>query len=388
MVAYRPFFLVGLLQLLVAMALWGHWLAARLGAPAPAIALPPAWWHAGALLYGSFSFFVMGFTLTATPNWLGERPLPWRRYALPWAAMTVGVLLADVAAFTHAPRWNGLAWSIHWLGWAGAAWLAWRIVWASRHPGKRHFYMAIAVIVGGLFGELCHLVNFFLLSAELARLAKESALWLFLTPTFFSISHRVVPFFTRLAKGEALPQPLWQLPAFTLSCWGLFAARLAEATPSIALLDAALLAQALLLICQWRCWRHLGEPLIGVHHLAMLWLPVALALMLAQDLGAALGLAPLHALVVGHFGTMLLGMAARVTVAHGGGPLRFPPLLVGVFFFYQLSPLLRLAADLPLIPPLIAAWFHLAAAAVWLLAWLTWAMLLLPRLIIAPRDRK
>ncbi|MCX7896281.1 MAG: NnrS family protein [Rhodocyclaceae bacterium] len=378
MIAYRPYFLIAACQLLLAMGIWFYWLLGRgWGIPLPD-GLPPAWWHAGALLYGVFPLFVMGFTLTATPNWLGENPVPPRRYGPALALMTIGAFLAQLSFFLgrNTAIWG---WAFHGLGWAWATGTVYGVVRESRHPGKRHFYLAIAVIVAGLIGEGLYGASLLWLSAPLATAAREAALWLFLLPTFFSISHRMVPFFTRLAVGgRLLPQPMWLLPAFTLACWGRFFAFFAEAPIILALCDALLFAMAFGLIVAWRCLHQIGHPLVGVHHLAMLWLPVAMAFYGFQDLVGGVGWAPLHALTVGYFGTMLLGMSARVVIAHGGGPLVFPAGLRTTFALFQLSPLMRLFAESPLASFALSSALQAMAAAVWLGAWLSWVGFLSP----------
>ena len=70
---HRLFFLAGAIQSMLALLLWTSLLAGRLLGHAPALPMPPAWLHAWLLLFGMFPFFVTGFTLTAIPNWLGER---------------------------------------------------------------------------------------------------------------------------------------------------------------------------------------------------------------------------------------------------------------------------------------------------------------------------
>lgn len=377
---YRLFFLAGALQAVLTVLLWSALLAGRLLGFAPALALPPGWLHGGLMLFGLFPFFVTGFTLTAVPNWLGESGVPRHNWLRAFWPMAAG------AALIYPGLWLGrdvlfLAFALHWTGWAMATLAATRLIRASRHPGKRHFYMAIAVIVCGLVAEVAFAANLLLFDPELNALAISAALWLFLVPTFFSISHRVVPAFTRMAlPGIALYQPLWMLPAMTAACLAHFMLEVAGLPGWLWLTDLPLLALATLLSVRWHSRRHARHPLIGIHHLSFAWLPLALGLYVAQSLGVPLGLAPLHALAAGYFGSMLLGMAARVVVAHGGGPIEFPPALRLAFLVYQAVPLLRILAELPGIAPAQAHLIHVAAALLWVACWGIWLRLLLPLL--------
>src|SRR5690606_15735205 len=77
----------------------------------------------------------------------------------------------------------------------------------------------------------------------------------------------------------------------------------------------------------WQPWKAMRPGLLAVLHLAFAWLPVAFVLYVVQDLiyaiggSAALGRAPLHALGIGFFGSMLVAMVTRVTQGHSGRPL-------------------------------------------------------------------
>ena len=77
----------------------------------------------------------------------------------------------------------------------------------------------------------------------------------------------------------------------------------------------------------WQPWKARRPGLLAALHLAFAWLPVAFALFSAQSLidflghGFLLGRAPVHALAIGFFGSMLVAMVTRVTQGHAGRPL-------------------------------------------------------------------
>jgi uncharacterized protein involved in response to NO len=359
---YRLFFLAGALQALLTMLVWIALLAGRLLDHAPALPLPPGWLHGWLMFFGLFPFFVTGFTLTAVPNWLGERGVARAIYLRAFWPMAAGALLF------YPALWLGssvlvAAIALHWTGWALATLAATRLIMQSRHPGKRHFYMAIAVIVCGLLAEIVFAASLLQLDAPGYAIARSAALWLFLVPTFFSISHRVVPAFTRMALPDTQPyQPLWMLPAMTFACLGHFLLEVAALPGWLWLADLPLLAMAVLLSRRWNV-RNIRHPLVGIHHLSFAWLSVALALYIAQS-----------------FGSMLLGMAARVVVAHAGGPIEFPRALRNAFLIYQAVPLLRILADLPGIPAAVAHLLFITAGLLWVVCWGVWLRRLLPLL--------
>jgi len=121
-----------------------------------------------------------------------------------------------------------------------------------------------------------------------------------------------------------------------------------------------------------------------VLHVGFAWLGIAMLLFAVQSLalfvsgGTAFiwGLAPLHALTVGCFATLLIGMGTRVTLGHSGLPIKVDTLVKLMFVGMQLAALLRVLADM--LPVQAMHWLHLSAAAVWLACFVSWTSRYLP----------
>lgn len=116
--------------------------------------------------------------------------------------------------------------------------------------------------------------------------------------------------------------------------------------------------------------------LLFVLHWGFAWLPVAFALYAAQSAWFAwsgefaFGRAPVHALTVGFFGSLLVAMVTRVTQGHSGRPLEMGSIPWLCFWLLQGVVLLRIAAEaLPNAP----LWLALSAAG-WVLAFLPWVL--------------
>jgi uncharacterized protein involved in response to NO len=143
------------------------------------------------------------------------------------------------------------------------------------------------------------------------------------------------------------------------------------------LVDVA--GSALLFFVAWR-WgvvQSLHNRLLAMLHLGFLWLGIAFALYawntavaLAGIERATLGLAPLHALTMGFFGTVTLAMVTRVTAGHGGRQLVADNLTWSLFWTLQAAVLVRVLVDAL---PAQASWLTLAAIVLWCAALLPWA---------------
>jgi uncharacterized protein involved in response to NO len=88
------------------------------------------------------------------------------------------------------------------------------------------------------------------------------------------------------------------------------------------------------------------------------------------DLGLRLGRAPLHALAVGFFGTMLVAMVTRVTAGHSGRPLLLGRVAAFAFIGMQGVALARVLAEWMPDPTL---WWR-ATALAWVLVFLPWVL--------------
>lgn len=116
----------------------------------------------------------------------------------------------------------------------------------------------------------------------------------------------------------------------------------------------------------------------AVLHIGFLWLGIAALLYVIQSASQFitgipwLGLAPLHALTIGYFSTIVLGMATRVTLGHSGRALVADRITWWLFMGFQAAVVLRVAGDIWTGWPM-AIWHpHLLAGLVWLVCFGSW----------------
>ena len=197
-----------------------------------------------------------------------------------------------------------------------------------------------------------------------------------LVPVYSTVAHRMFPFFAgNVVAGYAPWRPMWLLAA----SWPLWLAHvaleLAHLHRWLWLVDLPLLALSALTL--WKWWPRGPAPaLLRVLFVGYGWLPVAMALYAGQSLWLfatgefALGRAPVHALSVGFFGSLLVAMVTRVTQGHSGRPLELGTIPAAVFIGMQGVALLRVGAELAANP---LPWF-VASGAGWLLVFAPWVL--------------
>jgi uncharacterized protein involved in response to NO len=376
---HRMFFATGLGWLLA----WAAWWAALLAARAAGVgglepARPALLIHGATALFLAFVPFMYGFLLTVYPRWM-PAPEPGRG-AMLWA---FGLVNAGNLLF-FAGLWAPLAWSV--AGWllvmAALAVITATLLRMLLRAGTRvaHAHTVLAGTIAGLLGML--LFALALISGDFTAwpLVRGLGLWGLLLVVYFSVCHRMIPFFSsRVVPGYMAWRPDWILYLFV----GLALARaLLETAPTLAWLATVPMAGiALACALRWRPRARSEARLLHVLHISFAWLPIGLALAAAADLAFALGTpgllgrAPLHALGLGFMGGMLVAMVTRVTLGHSGRPLALDRLTWRLFLAVQAAAGLRVAAEFL---PHAAAWLSLLAALVWLAALLCWAVLNLP----------
>ncbi|MBL8340098.1 MAG: NnrS family protein [Rubrivivax sp.] len=383
---HRLAFFAGAVLMAFSALWWAAALLARQMAVAWAWAVPPAAAHGLVMALAFMPMFMLGFLFTAGPRWLGQPEQPARRLLAPVAMMCAGWSVALPGFHWHA-GWAAAGLAGVTLGWLLALARFTHLVRTSRVPDRAHARRI--VVAAGLGGVAMTAATFGLVldGPGLVRAAAHGALWAFVAPVFAIVAHRMIPFFT----ASVLPtvtawRPSWLLDVMLATLWFTALVEVAQALwwplpAAVHGLAAAVQAPAAVLLLwlalRWGLVQSLRIRLLAMLHGGFLWLGVAIALAAASHLraallgeGAALGLAPLHALTMGYLGATLFAMVTRVVAGHSGRPLVADNIAWALYWGLQLAVLLRLVAALgPQLPAGVLA----AAALAWAAACAGWA---------------
>ncbi|RAP55694.1 NnrS family protein [Oleiagrimonas sp. MCCC 1A03011] len=375
---HRPLFLAGCIAVLTGMTWWtmelGTFYHAWPSWPQPTI--PPLWGHAVLMQYGLFPLFMFGFLMTTFPRWMTGPQVPRWRYLGVGGCVLGGYVVSHVGLL-HLPMLLRAGMVLMLLGYLlGVGTLA-GVLKAATERNRHGWSCLTAFTIGTLGLMLFEGWLFGLLPASAAQLSVQIGTFGFLLPMYFTVCHRMLPFFSRHCSPN---YRMWR-PAFSLPLmWMLLLVRTVlawrEAQAALAWVDIPLALLFLVHALAWQPWRARGPGLLVVLHLAFAWLPVAFVLFSAQDLVYALqgryilGLAPLHALTIGFFGSMLVAMVTRVTQGHSGRPLQMNAVAWTCFGVLQLVALARIRAELG---DSRGLWL-LAASVGWLVAFMPWVI--------------
>ena len=178
------------------------------GWPQPTV--PPGWGHATLMQYGLFPTFMFGFLLTVFPRWLGRPALTRMRY-LPVAAPVLGgYVLANVGLLGTALTAGRAV--------VDAARLLCRhldagAVLLASSEGNDHARSCLLAVVVGTLGLIAFVALLFGAPGECATLAIKLGTFGLLLPIYFSVTHRMLPFFSgNVIAGYRMTRPRWSLP--------------------------------------------------------------------------------------------------------------------------------------------------------------------------------
>ena len=373
---HRLLFLVGATNVLAAMSWWTAWLiAARWGGvPLPQPPVPAGWMHAIIMQYQVLPSFVFGFLLTVFPRWLAQRHYEARHY-LPVGAGLLGGQILTLAGLGGSLVLLRAGAALTLVGWLVGLTLLLRALLATREP-VWHALSCVTALGFGLVGLCCYALLLAHLDGQVAFVAIKFGGISMLLPIYFTVCHRMVPFFTNIVvRGYRIVRPMWALGA----AWALILAHLTMEMghdyAHLWLADAPFAALGAGLLAAW--WpRGAMPPILRVLYLGFAWLPIAFALFTLQSAWFAargeflLGRAPAHALFIGFFGSLLVAMVTRVTQGHSGRPLVLGRVAAVAFALVQLTAVTRVLAELARDS---TAWFAIAGIG-WLATFLPWVI--------------
>ncbi len=370
---HRVLFLPGAIQGVIAMLWWLLDLESRLaGGVGLAVAgLPAPLLHGWLMVYGFFPFFIFGFLFTAAPNWLSGPGVSRTAY------LSTALGLSTGAALLYFGQ-SSLGLLLHLLGWSAALQALLATLRAGKDADKRHAWATWAALCLGAAGEMLMLAGLLFERGEWLQPALELGVWGCLAPLFLTVCHRMIPFFTSRVVGDyVMIRPYAPLWAMWTACL-LHVALTATGQGGLTwLVDLPLAALAFWFSSRWGFLRGFQVRLLAMLHVAFLWAGAAFVLHGLDSLAGFLGLAwsagqaPLHALGIGFFGAMLIGMASRVSLGHSGRALRADTATWWLFWLLQVVAMLRMLPEMSagLAPDRIVS----VAGLAWVLVFGAWA---------------
>ncbi len=372
---HRLMFFAGAMAVMASMTWWAAFLVAgRFGLSFPESPIPAGWAHAVLTQYGMLSMFIFGFLLTVFPRWMSLPGFSQRHYVPVFLGVFGGYLLTHAGLLNARPLLiAGTAMML--AGWTFGVMVLGRFLWRHRVI-ERHAVSCYAALLLGWCGMIAFAALVLGGPWWLSTVAIKLGTFGLLVPMYFTVCHRMMPFFSANIVGPTYTvyRPTWSLWAIWILVLAHLGLELTHRYEWLWFVDVPMTTVLLGQWLAWQPWRCLRPGLLTVLYLAFAWLPIAFALFSLQSMvlwltgDFLLGRAPVHALTVGYFGSMLVAMVTRVTQGHSGRPLQMGAVAWLTYALLQVVALTRITAEVAHDTPL---WLVIAACG-WLAAFLPW----------------
>lgn len=311
---FRPFFLLGAVFAVVAIALW---LPALYGDISIRTAFSPVAWHVHEMLFGYLAAVMTGFLLTAIPNWTGRLPIqgrPLMILVVLWLAGRLIVSMSDRTGWVFAMAMD--------CSFLLAVFL---VIVREIVAGKNLRNLKIAALVGimAIANILFHIeAHVSGMPDYAARVGLTGMLLLVMI-----VGGRVIPSFTRNWLSR---QPHGRMPiafnrfdimtvivsAVALLTWIMFPD--AKATAEVSAIAGIL---QFIRLARWAGERTWSDRLVLILHVAYLFVPVGFILLSASIIFEIPRSAAIHAWTIGAMVTLTLAVMTRATLGHTGREL-------------------------------------------------------------------
>lgn len=377
---HRMMFFAGAIQLILPLLAWSIEIIGRhteLWKPLDTL-IPATWAHGFIMLHGVFTFFIFGFLMTVYPRWMNAANIDKDTYIATFISLSAGILMFEVGIFYKTSyAVSGL--TIFLFGWAIGGWSLFK---TFRHAPSSNKHYETIINICMLFGWisaasfLAYLLTGNWLYQEFSL---KAGIWLFLLPLLFTVAHRMLPFFSsNIITDYKIFNPRWTLYIMLICSAGHLVLELFHFNQWLFITDLPLTFIAFLHTYKWQFIASFKDRLLAVLHMAFLWLGIAMLLFSIQSVllmlngELILDKAPLHALSIGFFSSLLIAMASRVSLGHSGRMLILDNISWTLFLGLQLTAISRILADSPGSSLLDDYRFNIIASLIWLACISVW----------------
>lgn len=329
-------------------------------------------YHAYAFTFVVFTQFFAGFLLTVFPRYLSMPSVSKKEYMLAVYLLNAGAFGFVVSSFFVDKAIFVFMLAIC-LGYIKLFMILLDLQRQSKVTNKQDTTWILLSFALGLVAQVLFIVDIFM---PVYVLAYSLGFYLYLFFIVLVISQKMVPFFTaNNIAGYSINKSKYFLHVI------FFALVLKVGLEFFALNQ--LLADAILFIAltreliRWKLPFAKAPAILWVLFLALWWMPFGFGLFVLQDMFDLFGVsiylekAPLHALSLGYFTTMLIGFGTRIILGHSGRAPKADRYAVVLFSMIQIMALMRVIAGF--VPNVGYVHALVTSAALWVVVFALWS---------------
>ena len=307
-------------------------------------------YHAYSLIFVVFIQFFLGFLFVVFPKFLMQGEIAVKDYMNQFFLYfigSVGVFLSVIFAPKFVIIFQILLLFVQILSFN----LLYSIHKRSIMQDKNDTKWVLISFVAGLVAHLLFIISElgFTYSYLVSKIAINSGFYLFLFMIIFTISQRMIPFFTRVMAPEYIINKSPKLLDILCLLLILKVFLLSFENPKLNLLvDIPLFMLITKELIRWKLPVGQMPPIVWVLHLGLFWIPIAFLISIIEGIMAFTNpefffeKAVIHTLAVGYFVTVLIGFGTRVILGHSGRKIQTNNFVVTIFIAIQILAFLRI----------------------------------------------
>jgi len=339
---YRPFFFFAGLWGIIPLALW---LAVYFGMVSAGGAINPTYWHVHEMLFGYAGSAIIGFALTAIPNWTGRLPVRGTALFILFAAWAAARITSAFSLFYPiefaAMILDGAFFVLFSL-----------IVFREIMVGEnwRNLPIALMITLIGTMAVLSH-INSLYWMMEYTAVHKGGLSLVILLISL--IGGRIIPSFTRnwlsQRREKTLPAPASKFDMFSLILTLVTLITWTFMTGDNIVLFLLLIttgAVGFIRLFRWVGHKTFAEPLVIILHVAFAWVPIGFFMLAASCMGLISESTAVHTWTAGAIAGMTLAVMTRASLGHSGRPLSADKCITTLYIAITLAAVMRLVAGI------------------------------------------
>jgi uncharacterized protein involved in response to NO len=307
-------------------------------------------YHAYSLIFVVFIQFFLGFLFVVFSKFLMQGEIAVKDYMNQFFLYfigSVGVFLSVIFAPKFVIIFQILLLFVQILSFN----LLYSIHKKSIMQDKNDTKWVLISFVAGLVAHLLFIISElgFTYSYLVSKIAINSGFYLFLFMIIFTISQRMIPFFTRVMAPEYIINKSPKLLDILCLLLILKVFLLSFENPKLNLLvDIPLFMLITKELIRWKLPVGQMPPIVWVLHLGLFWIPIAFLISIIEGIMAFTNpefffeKAVIHTLAVGYFVTVLIGFGTRVILGHSGRKIQTNNFVVTIFIAIQILAFLRI----------------------------------------------
>lgn len=207
----------------------------------------------------------------------------------------------------------------------------------------------------GLVSHLMFIVSEFNFSSSyiVSKVAINSGFYLFLFMVIFTISQRMIPFFTRVMVPEYIINKSPKLLDILMSLLVLKVFLLSFDNAKLNLIaDIPLFIFITKELFRWKMPTFRTPPIVWILHLGLYWIVIGFIISIIEGIMAFIDpnfyfeKAVLHTFAVGYFVTVLIGFGTRVILGHSGRKIETNKFAISIFIAVQILAFFRILSSL------------------------------------------